>query len=142
MDGKLTETHRFDDIINLPHHVSATRPRMSGLDRAAQFSPFAALSGFEAALFEAARLTEERAELDGDEMELLDWELRLLRDRIGEGPEVRVVYFVADGWKEGGAYEAAAGRLKRIDGFSRRIVFENGLEVPIGDIVEIDGTGI
>ena len=91
-----TRRHRYDDIIDLPHPTSAKHPRMSTENRAAQFSPFAALTGYDAAVSEAARLTESRTELDEQGKALLDGRLRLLRELISDEPEVNITYFVPD----------------------------------------------
>ena len=102
----------YDDIINLPHHVSATRPHMSMGDRAAQFAPFAALTGYEDAVREAARLTEERVELTEDAQAALDARLRLLADGSMAGKAVTLTWFQPDARKSGGAYVTATGILK------------------------------
>ena len=100
----------YDDIIRLPHHVSQNHPQMSLRDRAAQFAPFAALTGYEAAVGETARLTAERRELDAQEAEELNRRLAALIARLPERPEVTVEYFVPDDRKAGGAYVSVTGR--------------------------------
>ncbi|MCD8005221.1 MAG: hypothetical protein LUE91_06155, partial [Oscillospiraceae bacterium] len=97
-------SHDYSDIINLPHHVSATRPHMSMHDRAAQFSPFAALTGYDAAVKETARLTDQRAELDDDMKEKLSERINLLQENLAAAPAVEITYFIPDERKEGGAY--------------------------------------
>ena len=140
MTGKDAEdSHRYDDIIDLPHHVSATRPHMELSDRAAQFSPFAALTGYESAVRETARLTEQRVELDENAREALDKKLAVLEGRLAERPGVTVTYFVPDERKEGGSYVTVSGRVKRIRGDERALVFEDGRRVGVGDIVDMDG---
>ena len=111
----MNNEHRYDDIINLPHHVSAVRKRMSMHDRAAQFSPFAALTGYDDAIDETARLTDKQFELSEDERNRLDEQLRLIADRIEEQPELEVTYFQPDELKEGGAYLTTRGCVRRID---------------------------
>ncbi len=128
-------THRYDDIIHLPRHVSPTRPRMSRLERAAQFSPFAALTGYEEAVREEARLTEERIELDDTEIADLDTKLRFLRDH--PGARASVVFFRPDKRKAGGAYVTAAGGIKKIDPIERTVTMQAGETIPIDSIVEI-----
>lgn len=128
---------RYDDIIDLPHHVSATRPRMSMTDRAAQFQPFRALTGYEDAVRETARLTEERIELTDDEKALLDAELQKLADDITHHPQITVTYFQPDKKKAGGAYVTAAGRLKRIDGVEGVLILTSGERIRVEDILEI-----
>ena len=104
---------RYDDIINLPHHVSSTRPRMSMHDRAAQFAPFAALVGYDDAAAETARLTESRPELDEQEQRSINERLAYIADHIHEQPEVRSKYFVPDEHKSGGAIIEFSGKVKK-----------------------------
>jgi len=124
----------YDDIINLPHHVSAKHPRMSALDRAAQFSPFAALTGHEAAMKETARWTDIRLELDEDKKEELDDRLQMLREQTALKPEVEITYFVPDTKKKGGSYLSVRGNIKKIDASGCKIIMENGTVIPINDI--------
>ena len=109
----------YEDIIHLPHHVSKTHPPMSMDDRAAQFSPFAALTGFGASIQETARLTHEKLEL--------------------EEPEVAVTYFCPDARKSGGAYVTADGTVQKIDLDGRRIVMADGTAIAMDDILDIAG---
>lgn len=127
----------YEDIINLPHHVSATRPQMSMMDRAAQFSPFAALTGYDAAIKETARLTDQKIELDDYEKEEINDKIQLIAEHIREDFEVVITYFQPDGKKAGGAYVDALGVVKKIDEYERMIVFQEGRKVPIDDILEI-----
>lgn len=129
---------RYEDIIRLPHHVSGTRPRMSMAGRAAQFSPFAALSGFGEAVKETGRLTEERIELEEDAAELLDEKLRLLAAKGGQEPEIRVVYFKPDERKSGGAKAAATGCFKKIDEWGRTLVMADGMRIALESIIDIE----
>lgn len=131
--------HKYDDIINLPHHVSTKHPQMSLLDRAAQFSPFAALTGHEEAIEETARLTDERMELDENTIEMLDVRLQFLKDRLTEKPIVELSYFLPDEKKQGGSYETMTGTVKKIDLYGHRIVMDDGFCIPIGDLVAVDG---
>ena len=134
---KENDEHRYDDIIDLPHHVSRKHPRMPLLDRAAQFAPFAALTGHEAAIKETARLTEAEIELDENRKELLDLRLQYLQEHLSESPEVTVTYFKPDEKKAGGAYVTETGMVKKVDGYAGKLVFESGKEVEIESIVEI-----
>jgi len=129
----------YEDIINLPHHVSAKRARMSSENRAAQFSPFAALSGYDAAVKETARLTGRRIELGDSDVAILDMKLNLLSDRADEQPEVVVTYFVPDGKKTGGEYVSATGAVKKIDDYEHAIVFTDGRKIAFADMLELDG---
>lgn len=128
----------YDDIINLPHHVSCTRPQMPRENRAAQFAPFAALTGYDAAISETARITDTRVELDENAIELLDMKLRLLADGIDEQPEIAVTYFRPDEKKKGGAYITASGALKKIDDYEHEIIFMDGKKIHIKNIIEIE----
>lgn len=135
---KLKETHKYDDIIHLPHPVSDRRVRMSNYDRAAQFSPFAALTGFDAAIEETARLTDSRIELDEGGKALLNEKLLEILERIETQPLVAVTYFRYDERKAGGAYLRATGHVKKIDAYSRAIVLTDGRAISLEDVVAID----
>lgn len=128
---------KYDDIIGLPHHVSATRPHMPMIDRAAQFMPFRALTGYEGAVQETARLTDQKIELSGDEKAALDAKLQRLADDLGSQPTVTLVYFRPDERKSGGAYLTVAGRLKKIDRHQGVLILTGGERIPIEDILEI-----
>lgn len=128
----------YDDIIDLPHHVSTTRPRMSRLDRAAQFAPFAALTGYGAAIKEKARLTDERVELGEYELMELNAGIHILTERIDEYPQVEITYFKPDEHKDGGAYLTVKSRAKRLNEYDRFILLEDGTEIPFDDIYKIE----
>ena len=128
----------FDDIINLPHHVSATRPQMSMLDRAAQFSPFAALTGYDAAIKETGRLTDDKIEMDEEALNILSMKFQILVDSLDDEPEVTFTYFKPDERKAGGAYLTASGVVKKIDDFERMIVMRNGTKIPMDDVLDFD----
>lgn len=132
-----TDDHKYDDIINMPHHVSSKRQRMSMIDRAAQFSPFAALTGYDAAVKETARLTDKRIELDEYEKAALDEKLRIALENPEE--EITITYFKPDVKKDGGAYISNTGKIKKIDDYERVVVLIDGLKIPIEDITEIEG---
>ena len=131
----------YSDIINLPHPVSKKHPQMSLYDRAAQFSPFSALTGHEAAIAETGRLTEERTELDEDAKERLDEKLQYLLSRLQEsgveGLPIRVTYFVPDEKKEGGAYQEYTGSLKRLDAYARALIFSDATEISLDAVYDI-----
>lgn len=133
----MEDASRYYDIIGLPHHVSARRPRMSMLNRAAQFSPFAALTGYEASIREAARLTDARIELDECAKAALDTRLRTLQ-RNPQMP-VSITYFVPDARKLGGAYVTAQGTVRRIDDVRHTVQMADRTEIPIEDIIGIEG---
>ena len=132
------EDHRYDDIIRLPHPVSRTRPQMPMQDRAAQFSPFAALTGYGDAIREIGRLTSERAELDEEERELLDRKQQYLLEHLAEHPVLTVTYFVPDEKKDGGAYLSKSGTLKKIDEIGRWMLFADGTKIPLDEITGIE----
>ena len=127
----------YDDIIRLPHHVSDRHPQMPMADRAAQFMPFRALTGYGDSLAETARLTEAPVELDETALEELDARLRMLMERLPERPEVTVTCFRPDERKAGGAYVTVTGRVKRMDLYARAVVLEDGTRIPVGSIREI-----
>lgn len=131
--------HKYDDIINLPHHVSARHPQMSLSDRAAQFSPFAALTGHDAAIRETARLTDAFAELDEGRKAELDEQLQLIKENQSQKPEIEVTYFQPDLTKSGGAYMTFRGRVKKVDEYNRRIIFTDGTDLPMETLFSIRG---
>lgn len=133
--------NNYDDIIDLPHHVSATRPQMSMMDRAAQFSPFAALTGYDAAIKETARLTDQKIDLDDYEKEEINDKIQLITEHFGEDFEVVITYFQPDSRKAGGAYVDAVGIVKKIDEYDRVIILQDGKKIPIDDILDIDMSG-
>ena len=128
----------YEDIINLPHHVSKTRPQMSMLDRAAQFSPFAALTGYDAAIKETGRLTDEKIEMDEDRKTALDMKQTYLIEMLDEQPEISITYFLPDTKKSGGAYVTVTGNLKRFDEYERLLILTNGKKIPMDDIADIE----
>ena len=130
--------NRYEDIINLQYRGSATRPRMPRLSRAAQFAPFAALTGYEAAVKETARLTQEWVELDEDRKAVLNEKLARIMERRGEGSEITITYFIPDERKDGGAYVSITGRIRKLDPCKRAVVMENKTEIPIEKIYEIE----
>ena len=127
----------YDDIITLPHPTSRRHPRMPAIDRAAQFAPFAALTGYAAAVKETARETEVFTELAEDETAALDRQLRLLEERLRERPWVVLTCFQPDQRKAGGAYVEVQGRVKRLDATAGTITLEDGREIPINYIFGI-----
>ena len=129
---------KYDDIINLPHHVSATRPQMSMLDRAAQFSPFAALTGYDAAIKETGRLTDEKIIMDEEALNMLNMKFQILIDNLFDEPEVTITYFKPDERKSGGAYIELTGIVKKFDEFERQIMMQDGTKIPMDDILNIE----
>lgn len=132
---------RYDDIIHLPHHVSPKRKRLSMVERGAQFSPFAALTGYEAAIQETGRMTDCEILLDADEKTVLDEKLRFLYEHRKEKPEITITYFVPDEWKDGGAYKTVKARLKAVDPNRKALLLEDGTVVYFERIRELWGEG-
>lgn len=128
----------YDDIINLPYKKSITRPHMKLIDRAAQFSPFAALTTHSDAIKETGRLTSERITLDEDSMQILDSTFQMLLENISEHPEVTFTYFVQDKYKSGGEYVEVTGKVKKIDGIEPIIYLEDGTKIAMIDVVKIN----
>ena len=127
----------YDDIINLPHHQSKNHPHMSMHDRAAQFAPFAALTGYDDAIKEARRLTDSKPELDENQLEELDQKLADLMTRIEEHPKVTITYFEPDDNKDGGEYIAYDGRLSKIDYVRKALICEDNKTISLSDILKI-----
>ena len=130
--------NRYDEIINLPHHVSKTRPQMPMSDRAAQFAPFAALTGYDSVIKETGRLTGERIELDEEALTDLNMRYQLLVDALDEEPEVEITYFKPDERKSGGEYVTVTGTVKKVDDFERLIIMHDGTKIPMDDVLVVD----
>lgn len=132
------ELHRYDDIINLPHHVSVKHPPMSRSDRAAQFGAFSALTGHEDAIAETGRLTFKKRELTEYTMQVLNEKLKIIKDNLESLPVVRVTYFKPDELKEGGHYIEFEGRVRRIDEVAGLVIFADETQIQIDSIYNID----
>lgn len=130
-------TDSYDDIINLPHHVSKSHPQMSMRNRAAQFAPFAALTGHSAAIEETARLTDEQQELAEEDSDALNQKLAYLREAINEHPSITITYFEPDKKKAGGKYKSIEGQLKNIDDYNQSIVLKSGEVIFLKSILDI-----
>lgn len=129
--------NKYKDIINLPHHASKTRKPMSLYNRAAQFAPFAALTGYDDAIKETARLTEERIELSDELKNMLNQKIKLIIENIKLQPEVAITYYVPDNKKSGGVYKTISGNVKRIDEVEKCIIFTNKLKIKVSDLLNI-----
>ena len=136
MKGQSTEAD-YEDIIHLPHHVSSVHPHMPVSDRAAQFAPFAALTGYGDVIKETARQTDAKPELSEDEKEILDYKIQLACGLSGEKPGVRITYFVPDEKKSGGAYHTAEGRIRRINSDTEQLILEDRMQIDLDCIVDI-----
>lgn len=125
---------RYDDMLDLPRPAMPRAKPLTGAERAAQFSPFAALAGYEAAIREAARLTEPAVKLAEDAAAALDEKLRLLTERLAQRPQVTVTWFEPDAKKEGGAFRVFTGRLRRVDRAGGLLLFEGGRRLPLAAV--------
>lgn len=128
---------KYDDIIDLPHHISKKHPQMSLEARAAQFAPFAALTGYDDAVKETARLTNERIDLDEEAKRILDGKLQIIREELLAKPQVEITYFIPDERKDGGRYITIASNVKKIDDYKNLIVLDNSVEIKINEIIDI-----
>ena len=131
------DMHKYDDIIDLPHHQSKERPRMSLHDRAAQFAPFAALTGHEAAIAETARITDMKKILDETAIADINDKLYEISKHLEEKWKVSITYFVPDNRKEGGAYVTDVGTVKKIDQIERMILMDSGVKIAMEDLISI-----
>lgn len=128
----------YEDIINLPHHQSSRRPKMSSHDRAAQFSPFAALTGHDEAIKETARLTDKKIDLDEATKSDLDEKFSYILEHIAKMPEITVEFFIPDEHKEGGMYINYTGNIKKYNVTERIIIFSDKTTIPVDDIISIE----
>ncbi len=136
----MTEAEKkYADIINMPHHVSQNRSRMSDIDRAAQFSPFAALTGYDSTVAEAGRLTSKKCEISEDVKTILNEKMQMIRDYLDDLPFISVTYFVPDKRKAGGAYVTVSGVVKEISEYDRAIILNDKTTIPIEQICDIQG---
>jgi hypothetical protein len=135
---------KYDDIIKLSHHISKKHPQMSMDERAAQFAPFAALVGYEEAVEETARITTKRIELNEEEKNALDIKLQTLKEQIQIQiyPNVIIIYFVPDLKKDGGKYIKIFGTVKKIDEYRQLIILDDKTEIPISEIISINGESL
>lgn len=133
------DIRKYNDIIDLPHHTSSKRARMSISDRAAQFSPFSALNGYDAAIQETGRFTEEKIELDESNKSALNEKLRIIKEHLAEQPEITITYFQPDDRKAGGTYVSVTGYVKKINEYERAVVMMDGMHIFIDQIFDITG---
>ena len=130
---------QYDDIINLPHHISKKHPQMSLYARSAQFAPFAALTGYEEAVKETARETNERIDIEDELKSILDGKLQIILEQIKNHPEISITYFIADSKKNGGEYVTVTGLVKKVDLYNQYIYLIDYTEIPINEIIDISG---
>ncbi len=137
VENRPIDIHKYDDIINLPHPDSTEYARMSMANRAAQFLPFAALTGYDDAVEEASRLTKEKVELDENRKEILNNKLLFLEEHSSENPEATITYFVPDERKDGGEYQSITGKYKKTDPYMHTVFLQNGIKIRLDDIFDI-----
>ena len=135
----MRSNNKYDEIMRLPHHVSKTRPQMPMSDRAAQFAPFAALTGYDSSIKETGRLTDERIELDEEALTALDMKFQILMEALDEEPEVSITYFKPDERKAGGSYLKVTGTLKKLDEYERILMLMNGQKIKLDAVLAMDG---
>lgn len=138
----MNDEHKYDDIINLEHHVSKVHKQMSLENRSAQFAPFAALTGYEDEVKETERTTEEKIEIDEEWRAILDEKIQLIQGKIKEQPKIKITYFVPDNKKQGGKYQKVIGNIKQIDNYKKDIILTNGIRITIDEIIDISGESI
>lgn len=134
----MAEKFPYEDIVNLPPHISKKHPQPSMMDRAARFAPFAAITGYEEMVLEEARVTEERVDLDEGALSLLNEKLNMIQEFLDEEPEVTITYFEPDKKKSGGAYVSITGVVKRIDEYEHLVILADGKKILIEDIYAIE----
>ena len=135
---KLKPTHKYDDIIHLPHPVSESRPGMPMADRAAQFSPFSALTGYDGVIAETGRLTDAETELTESAISQLNESFRVLEENAHLRPQVTVCYFQPDSRKTGGSFVTVTGNVKRVDTYEQVLRLTDGREIPLEAIKSVE----
>lgn len=133
---------KYDDIIDLPRPVSTRHAPMSMIDRGAQFSPFAALSGYDAAICETARLTDQPMDLDESQQAVIDRKIQLLREHEKQQPHIRLTWFCPDERKSGGTYRTVNAAVRRVDPYQQAILLTGGEAIPFSSIADIEGLDI
>ena len=135
----MAESFPYEDIIDVPHHVSKKYPEPTMMERAARFHPFAAITGYEEMVLEAARTTETRIELDEEALTVINEKLNMLRESLDGEPRVTVTYFEPDKKKNGGAYVSVTGTVRLIDEYEQTVTLGEDKKIPIREIYSIDG---
>lgn len=127
----------YKDIINLPRHISTKHPKMSLELRSAQFAPFSALVGYDEQIKETSKIIKKRKEINDELKAILDEKLQIIQKKIETKPQITVTYFVPELNKDGGNYIEYTGKVKKIDNLKQKIIFEDGTEILVDDIIEI-----
>lgn len=135
----MAERFPYEDIVDLPHHISKKHPQPTMADRAARFAPFAAITGYEEMVLEEARVTDVRIEMDESSKAALNEKLNMILEFIDEQPEVSITYFEPDKRKAGGAYITVTGTVKRIDEYEHLVIMTDGKKINIDDIYNLQG---
>ena len=135
----MAERFPYEDIVDLPYHVSRKHPQPTMADRAARFAPFAAITGYEEMVLEEARVTDDRIEMDESSKAALNEKLNMILEFIDEQPEVSITYFEPDKRKAGGAYVTVTGTVKRIDEYEHLVIMTDGKKINIDDIYNLQG---
>lgn len=133
----MAERFPYEDIVDLPHHVSRKHPQPTMADRAARFAPFAAITGYEEMVLEEARVTDDRIEMDESSKAALNEKLNMILEFIDEQPEVSITYFEPDKRKAGGAYVTVTGTVKRIDEYEHLVIMTDGKKINIDEIYNL-----
>ena len=131
--------HKYDDIIEMEHHISKKHPQMSLYARSAQFAPFAALTGYEDAVKETGREVGDRIDIDDELKNILDTKIQILNEKIDKKNEITFTYFLQDLKKNGGEYVCVTGIIKKIDNYNQKIILEDRTEIPLNDVIDISG---
>ena len=134
----MTDKFPYEDIVNLPPHISKKHPQPTMLERAARFAPFAAITGYEEMVLEEARVTEERVELDEGTLAILNEKLNIIHESLDSEPIIKITYFEPDKKKYGGAYVSVTGTVKRIDEYERIVIMSDGKKIPIDEIFGLE----
>ena len=134
----MADNFPYEDIVNLPPHISKKHPQPSMMDRAARFAPFAAITGYEEMVLEEARVTEEQIHLDEDAVALICEKINMIQEFIDEEPEVRITYFEPDKKKSGGAYITITGTPKRVDEYEQLLIMTDGKKIKFDSIYRLE----
>ena len=134
----MAERFPYEDIVNLPPHISKRHPQPTMIERAARFAPFAAITGYEEMVLEEARVTEERVELDEGTLAILNEKLNIIHESLDSEPIIKITYFEPDKKKSGGAYVSVTGTVKRIDEYERIVIMSDGKKIPIDEIFGLE----
>lgn len=134
----MNNEHKYDDIINLEHHISKKHKQMSLESRSAQFAPFAALTGYDEAVKETARITDSKIFIDDGIKEIINKTIQQIKNNLNNNIQIKVTYFVPDELKSGGKYQTKIGIVAKVNEYLKIIKLEEGTEIPIEEIIELD----